>query len=129
MQDNLVDDGRVARRPVGGDEPRCARYRVDHRLGVAQAPSRNPVLGGGIRVLCAVRRLDATGTGWLATPDPGANRRASVRAVTEVEFEVLAVRADVLDDVPHHPVGPPVAARMTNLSGLVNAIGWLASGS
>jgi hypothetical protein len=41
----------------------------------------------------------------LDSPLPGPNRLASVRTVTEIEREVLAVRADVLDEI-HHPEDP-----------------------
>src|SRR6266550_4818793 len=39
------------------------------------------------------------------SPLPGPDRLASVRAVTEIEREVLAVRTDVLDEV-HHSEDP-----------------------
>src|SRR6266550_8407320 len=45
------------------------------------------------------------------SPLPGPNRLASVRTVTEIEREVLAVRADVLDAV-HHSEDP--AGRRAN---------------
>src|SRR6266550_4669546 len=46
-----------------------------------------------------------------SSPLPGPNRLASVRTVTEIEREVLAVRADVLDEV-HHSEDP--AGRRAN---------------